>query len=150
MHDGWYPLLRNYPHHCVPTRYCQVQNAGKLLISSSWTKILIVFFYLGFPRYVLRSRWWFRQDQGRWGIQGIHSRKYSYTILTYVAFRDGLQPSSDTPLKVSESSDSMRSSRMSTELPPVTTLPSTKLLDSLSPPHVLRSSLIASFAHSKP
>ena len=70
-------------------------------------------------------------------------------ILICVAFRDGLQPFSDTPLKVSESSDSMRSSRMFTELPPVTTLPSTKLLDLLSPPHALRSSPIVSSALGK-
>lgn len=63
---------------------------------------------------------------------------------------DGCQPSSDTLLKVSESSVSMKSSRMFTEQPLVRTSQSTEPLVSLSLLLALRSSLMSFSAHGKP
>ena len=63
---------------------------------------------------------------------------------------DGPQLLLVTPLKVSESSVSMKSSRMFTDPPLVITLPSTKLSDSPSPLPALRLSPMSSSAHGKP
>ena len=64
-------------------------------------------------------------------------------------YRVGPQLWSDTLLKVSESSVSMRSSRMSTEALPKRTPPSTRLLDSPSPQLALKLLPIVSYAHGK-
>lgn len=106
-------------------------------------------FPLGLPR-TLRWSWrWIQTNQSSRGTQGFHSRKYN-TIIYDDMFRDGPQLSSGTPCKVSESSDSTRCSRMSTDGPLVTTLPSTKPLVSPSLLPVPRSSPIASSAQWKP
>merc|ERR1712127_680530 len=84
------------------------------------------------------------------GVLEMDSRQSKLLKDSKVSPSDGPQPSSDTPLKVSESSVSMKSSRMSTEVPPERANQNTELL--VSPFHLLapNSSLIVSSAQWKP
>ena len=144
--------MRYHTYPCLPTRYCQVQNAGKF---QSHNRFLnkICFYDVGFP-WTLQGSWrWIQNNQSRRRYERFHPRKYSFSSHVNLVFncnRDGPQPSSDTPLKVSESSVSMKSSRMSTEVPPERANQNTELL--VSPFLLLapNSSLIVSSAQWKP
>ena len=100
---------------------------------------------LGFTWPLQEHPWWFQDYLGWGGFQRIHRCKFLIRVYDF-AVRAGSPLSLDTPRRASESSASMKSSRMSTRLPLDPRPPTTRLLVSASRPPVLRSSPIASSA----
>lgn len=165
--------MRYHTYYCVPTRYCQVQNAGMYRFTRFSSLVVLTyrliqiknltvctnvsFTYLqAMPGLYKGVGDGFRSINAAEGLRGftLVSNNFKY-VPNCICFkcRDGSQPLSDTPCKDSVNSASTKFSRMFIETQPVVkTQPlreDSEPLDSLSHQLAPSSLLIACFAQWK-